>query len=298
MTDFNIDPDEYDFGEDSEEVSLAPDEKHVGGKKSEWLKFAQKGQLVRCSFVYFHTVDVNAVRAAAKKAKKAGEPFGKEQIVEVATAALKARAEELGKKPEELTDVDKIDLRKSHFKVMKASYQEGMGYVVSRLGKDGSEADAIWKRLPDPKTYFSTLLLVYPTDREGNLNKEEFVKQLKEDKLQLLPWRFSNRVYESIFKLNSGLRENGLSLAAQDIKIECKEPQFQNIDVSFAGAAVWQKLGDDVKTKVLRAAVPMYESLNPFREMTTEQLKAKLGLGGSATEDVSADDFQDMLDQV
>jgi hypothetical protein len=32
--------------------------------------------------------------------------------------------------------------------------------------------------------------------------------------------------------------------------------------------------------------------------MTTDQLRSKLGLGGSATEDISADNFQDMLDSV
>ena len=291
---YEIDPDEYEF---EGEVSLDTDEKNVGGKKRDWLKMTQKGQIIRCSFVYFHTVDANAVREAAKKAKKAGEPFGKEQIVEAATSALSAHAKTLDKEVSALSDVDRLDTGTSHFKVMKAHYQDGMGYVLSRLGKDGAEADAIWKRLDDPKTYFSTLLLIYPTDSEGNIKKEDLVQQIKEDKLKLVPWRFSTRVYESIWKLNDSLRQNGLSLAGQDIKLECKEPQFQNIDVSSAGPAVWLK-NSEMKSKVLRTAVGQYESLVPFREMTTEQLKAKLGLGGSGSDDVSADDFQDMLDSV
>lgn len=287
-------PDEYDF---SDEVALDPDEKNAGGKKDEWLKFTAKNQTVRCSFVYFHTHDANSVRQAIKKAKKKGETLTREQVIATAKEALQKRAEELGKKVDELTDIDKLDTSTAHFKMMKVHYKEGVGYALSRLGKDGPEADKIWKRMDDPKTYFSTLLLIYPTDNEGNLNKEALARQIKENKLNLVPWRFAPRIYEAIWKLNDGLRENNLALASQDIKLECKEPQYQKIDVSFAGAAIWQK-NEALKTAVLQSAVNKYDKLIPFREMTTDQIRSKLGLGGSATEDISADNFQDMLDNV
>jgi hypothetical protein len=291
--DFEL-PEEYDFDED---VALDPDEKDVGGTREEWLKMTHKNQMVRCAFVYFHTCDKNAVRAALKAGRKEGKKLTKDEVLEVENKSLTARAEELSKKLDQLTDVDKLDVTVAHFKAMKAHYQEGLGYVLSRLGKDGAEADLIWKRLPEPKMYFSTLLLIYPTDSEGALNKEELARQIKEKKLKLVPWRFSTRVYDDIWKLNDGLRENNLSLASQDIKLECKEVQYQNISVQFAGAALWQK-NDQFKAVVLEAAINMYEKLIPFREMTTDQLRAKLGLGGSATEDISSDSFQDMLDQV
>jgi hypothetical protein len=291
----NIDiPDEYDL---EGEVSLDSDEKNIGGKKQDWLKMTVKGQTIRGAFVYFHTYDTNAVRNAVKAAKKSGKSLSREEILQIAKTSLAKRAEELGKKVDEISDIDKLDTSMAQFKVMKAHYQEGLGFVVSRLGKDGAEADAIWKRLPEAKTYFTTLLLIYPTDSEGAINKEALAKQIKENKLKLIPWRFSTRIYEDIWKLNDGLRENNLSLAAQDIKLECKEPQFANIAVSFAGGAVWQK-NEQLKKSVLQSAANMYEKLVPFREMTTDQLRAKLGLGGSASDDVSADNFQDMLDQV
>lgn len=287
-------PEEYDFEED---VALDPDEKDVGGTKQEWLKMTKKGQVIRCAFVYFHTCDKNAVRAAVKAARKGGKKMTREEITGVANQALTKRAEELKKSVDQLSPIDKLDIAVAHFKAMKAHYQEGLGYTISRLGKDGAEADAVWKRLSEPKTYFSTLLLLYPTNNEGALDKASLAEQIKSGKLELAPWRFSSRVYDDIWKLNDGLRENNLSLASQDIKLECKETQYQNISVSFAGAALWQK-NDTFKTHVLTSAAKMYEKLIPFREMTTDQLRAKLGLGGSATEDISADSFQDMLDQV
>lgn len=288
-----------DWDDLDEDVSLEPDEKDVGGQREVWLKMTHKGQMVRCAFMYFHTYAKNAVRAAMKAAKKEGKSLSKEDITKISNKSLTKRAEELGKSVDQLSAVDKLDVSVAHFKTMKAHYQEGLGYISSRLGKDGADADAIWKRLPEPKVYFSTLLLIYPTDSEGAINKEELTKQIRDKKLKLIPWRFSNRVYDDIWKLNDGLRENSLSLSSQDIKLECKEVQYQNISVSFAGAVIWLK-NDVFKNVALIQAVNMYEKLNPFREMTTDQLRAKLGLGGPASEDVamSSDNFQDMLEQV
>jgi hypothetical protein len=285
---------DYDFEGD---VSLDVDEKNVGGAKQDWLKFAQKGQIVRAAIVYFYTVDANAVSAAMKAAKKGGTVLSKEQIQETAKKAIAARATELNKTVDQLTPTDRLDIKVAHFKNMRAHYQEGFGYALSRLGKDGAEADLIWKRLPEAKVYFTTLLLIYPADSEGNLNKEQFVAEAKNNSIKLLPWRFSSGMYDKIWKQNASMRSNNLSLAGQDIKLECKESQFQNIDISVDGAAVWQK-NENIKQQVLTKALAMYDKLVPFREMSTDQLKAKLGLGGSAVSDTSTDNFAEMLDQV
>lgn len=288
--------DEYEYDTEGD-VSLDVDEKNVGGATTEEFKMTHKGQTVRAAFVYFHTVDANAVSAAVKKAKAGGKNLSKEEIVEVAKAALAKRAETAGKPVDKLTAADKLDLGVAHFKSMKAHYQDGIGFVMSRLGKDGADADAIWKRLGDPRAYFSTLLLIYPTNSEGGLNKEEFGAQVKGGKLKLIRWRFGKKTYDGIWKQNDALRANNIALASQDVNLECKEPKYQNIEVSATGPAIWLK-NDVVKAAVLAQAVGMYDKLIPFREMTTDQLRAKLGLGTSGSDDVSSGDFQDMLDQV
>lgn len=292
---------EYDFSDD---VSLEPDQKNVGGTKQDWLKLTQKGQIIRGAFVHFYTVDANAVQDAMKVAGRANKKLTREEIQTVAKAALTKRAEELKKSVDQLTVTEKLDTSKTHFKAQKFSYQEGLGYVLSRLGKDGPEADAVWKKIPEPKVAFITLLLVYPTDGEGTLVKEIFASQIKQGKPKLVPWRFSNKVYDDIWKANDGLRENGLSLSSQDVKIECENPQYQNVAISTAGPCLWMK-NEQIKQVVLASAASMYDKLNPFREMTTDQLRAKLGLasntgGGSSggADDVSSDNFQDMLDSV
>lgn len=273
---------ESDLGLDEE------DRKHAkAGADLEWYK-GVKGKTDRCAIIYFHTVDVTAVTAARKKSPQTS----KEDLLKIAQASLAERATKLSKTPDQLTRVDRLDLRAVHFKRYASHYQEGLGFVLSRLGKDGPEADEVWKRLPEPKTHFSTLLLVYPTDRQGNLDKERF-----SNGWTIKPWRFSPKRYDSIWKLNNGLVQNNLSIANQDLLLECKDDKFQQIDISGAGPALWLK-NDKFREMVLAKAVDVYEKLVPFREMTTDQLRQKLGLGGSAVQDVSGGDFNDLLDNV
>lgn len=284
----------YDF---DNEVALDPDEKNAGGTKQEWLKMSD-GEIVRCAFVYFHTYDVMAVRAALKKAKKSGQKLTRENLIEIGKAALAKRASDLGKPVEQLTLTDKLDTSVTHFKMTNAHYSPEVGYAPSRIGLDGPEADAIWKRLPAAKTYFSTLLLVYPTDKEGNLNKPVMAEQVKSGKLKFVPWRFSPKTYDSIWKLNAGLIENGLTLASQDIQLECKDATYQNISIAFVGMAIWQK-NELFKDVVLSGAAGLYDKLTPFRDVSTDKLREKLGMSAPVPSgDVSTEEFNNLLNDV
>jgi len=284
---------EVDYGDFDDDVGLEDGDKKHFGTRDEWFKM-QKGQKMRASFLYFHTADVNAVSAAYKASKEEGKKLTKEEMQTIGKKVLADLATALEKELDQLTPVDKLDFGQVHFKKMNAHYQDGLGYVISRLGKDGAESDVVWRKLDDPKLYFTTLLLIYPTDKDGNLDKDG----LKAGRWFLIPWRFGRKTYELIWKLNDSLRENDLSIASQDLKLECTEGKYQNITVNSAGPALWQK-SENFKKQVLEKALPFYDKLIPFREMSTDQLRAKLGLGGGAVSDVSSDeDFTDLLDQV
>ena len=289
---------DYSFDDD---VSLDQDEKNAGSQKQEWLKFATKGQQIRGAFVYLYTVDANAVRKARKEATRGGKTLTRDEELAIAKAALTKRAQEVGKAAiDQLTPVERLDSSIAHFKALKAHFHESVGYAVSRLGKDGPEADQVWKRLGDVKSYFTTLLLIYPTNTEGAVDKEAFASQAKQHKLKLLPWRFSVKTYDEIYGVNEGLRDNGLSLASQDVKITCDNPKFQGVKVVAAGPATWQK-NEGIKTAVLTAALNKYDKLNPFRELTTDQVREKLNIGGGSStsaDDASSDNFNDLLEGV
>jgi len=254
-----------------------------------WLKMT-KNQTLRAAFVYFHPVDLVAADRLRQAARARGETVTAADLRAAAKKALDDRAAQLGKTVDSLTQADRLDLSEVKFRRMMASYQQGLGFVINRKGKDGPEADAVWNKIEAPKPYHTTLLLTYPTDRAGNLDKD----RLRTD-WNLVPWRFGKRVYEDLWKLQAGLRDNGMGLNSQDIKLECKDDKYQNIAISFVGPAIWQK-ADAFRNMVLSKAIPMYDKLVPFRELTTDQLRAKLGLGGPAVADVSAMTSSDMDD--
>jgi len=295
----SIDPFTYDSFDD--DVGLGEEDKSNFKQREEWLKMT-KGQILRGSFVYFHSADVVGVQRANKAAKDKGEKNTPEQMRAIGQKILAERAESLGKSVDQLTQVDKLYLDECKFKRMSFHYQQGMGYVLSRLGLDGAEADLVWKRLEAPKTAYTTLLILYPTDRKGEINKAALATDW-----QIIPWRFGQKGYETIWKLNEGLRQNNMGLHTQDLKLECKDAQYQNIDVSFVGQAIWRKV-PKFQAAVLDKAVSMYDKLMPFRDMTTDAVRAKLGMGGSSVSDIGAGalgaanasvgDFTDLLDQV
>jgi hypothetical protein len=297
----NADPFASEYQQDEYDAGLDEEGRKYTQQRQEWLKMT-KGQVIRAAFVYFHTVNKNAVARAIAKAteEKTAKPTP-EQCIEIGRKALEAHAAKLTppKSADQLTQIDRLDLSEVKMKRMWFHYQEGLGYVISRLGKDGPEADAVWKKLPEPKITFTTLLLVYPTDRQGNIDKDKLATGW-----HIIPWRFHKGVYEGIWKLNKGLEENNTSIALQDVKLECKVQEYQNIDVQFCGPAIWQK-SEKFRNVVLGKAMELYDKLIPFREMTTDQLRSKLGMGGSAVgtagvggDATSSTDFADLLENV
>lgn len=286
---------DYSAIDDENDVGLDEESRKFTQTRDEWLKMT-KGQVLRAAFVHFHTVDMNAVLRFKAAAKAKGEKVSAEQMKAVGRKALEERAAALSKSMDQLTVVDRLDLSEARFKSILAHYQQGMGFIPSRLGKDGPEADAVWRKLDAPKNYFTTLLLVYPTNQKGDIGDAEKARLATD--WRLVPWRFGKPQFEGIWKLNAGLKENNLSIATQDIKLECKDDKYNKIEVTFAGAAIWQK-NEKFKNMVLGKAIELYDKLTPFNERTTDWLRSKLGIGGSAVSDVTAGgDFGDFLENV
>jgi hypothetical protein len=230
------------------------------------------------------------------KARKEGKELVKADVVEMINKQYAKRAEQLGKTVDELAPYDKLDTSNVRFKKVEAHYKEGVGFVLSRLGKDGAEADQVWKVMGEVKTYFTTILLIYPTNREGELIKETLATDYK-----IVPWRFSGKMYETLHGRADALRQNSLSIASQDLTLKCTNTDFQNFDADAAGPAIWSKNGKFAST-VLGKAYGLYEKLVPFREMSTADLRIKLGIGGgssgSGDAGVTDDDFNGLLDSV
>lgn len=290
-----VDPfDEYD---DEDVVDLDPANKAPSNKLDRFK--GEAGKTYRVALLYFHTLESSIVRAAKRAAKKEGKDPDKDQVKDLINKSLAKRAEELEKSVDELETWQKLDLRKAQFKKVITQYGkfQGGGLFESRLGKDGPEADKIWSKLEEPTTYYYTIVLIYPTDPNGNVEKEAILRSSL-----VKPWRFAGGVFNRLIEVNQSLSQvgDGLSLANQDLRLKCKNAQYQNFEIDFAGKALWTQ-SDKIKNKFLPMAVDMYEKMttSDARRVSTADLKEKLGLGGDSGEDVADDsEMDDILSSV
>lgn len=282
---------DYDLADYEDDVSLDPEDKKEAKPTNqiEWFK-GEKGVTYRAALVYFHPLDIAAVKAALKEKPE----LDREGRVKVAQAALAKRAEELGKAVDQLAEHEKLHLNGVRFKKILAHYKEGVGYAISRLGQDGPEADEAWKMMGDQKKYFTTVLLVYPTNRQGDIDRDRLANGW-----YVKPWRFANKVYSRLHQVAESLRSNSLSISNQDLSLKCTNAEYQNFDIDGYGAALWRK-NPKFQGMVLEKAVALYDKLVPFREISSADLRLKLGLtsgggDGSGVSDVSDDEFGDLL---
>jgi len=266
------------------------DKKHARSNQLEWFK-GEKGRTYRIALLYFNPIEATIIKLARRKAKEEGVELTKDQAVSMVTTAIAKRAEKLGKAPDQLTTVDRLDIDHVRFKKVLAHYKENVGYALSRLGKDGADADKIWQMMGDQKKYFTTVALIYPSKSDGKIVKERLATDWV-----VIPWRCHGGIYKEIHEETASLRENKIRIADQDLKCKCTNSDYQNFDINAAGPAIWRR---DAKFQalVLGAAVELYDKLVPFREMSTADLRIKLGLssGDAQGDDVTDIDFGDLM---
>lgn len=283
------DADEFD-----DDVGLGEeDRKHAASSQLEWFK-GEKGRTYRVALLYFHPLSQSIIGRAKKQAKEEGKELDKEATLEAIKSALTKRAEQLGKAPDQLTDADKLDLSHVRMKKILSHYKEGVGYAISRLGKDGPEADKIWEMMGEVKKSFATVALIYPTKPDGTVLKDRLATDWN-----IMPWRCHSGIYRDLHEERASLAENKIRIVDQDLKLKCTNSTYQNFDISAAGPAIWRR-DPKYQAMVLSAAVELYDKLNPFRELSTADLRIKLGLtsGDSASDDVSDIDFGDLMGDV
>lgn len=299
MTDF-VDQ----FADYEDDIGLSDDDKKFASKeRTEWFK-GVTGVSYRVALMYFHPLAIAAMKALKKRKPEST----REDLEKMAGLVLAKRAEELGKTVEALQEYEKLDTGHAKFHTVPAHYKEGIGFVVSRLGMDGKEADELWKLLGEQKNYLCTTLLIYPTNKEGEVNKKTLL-----DGWEVKPWRFSGKVYSQLHQVAAGLKSNDLSIATQDLTLKCTNADFQNFEIQPSGKSVWRRLAEGAKednqglkfqADVLSAACKEYATMKkPFRELSTADLAVKLGVSvggsvGGAGGDVDAEEFNELLDQV
>lgn len=284
---------DFNFDDYIDDVDLDPSNKPASNRVERFK--GETGKVYRIALLYFHPLPVTIQKLLLRRAEKEGKPLDTALLKETVDKALTKRATDLNKAVADLEDCEKLDTNAAQFKKYSSHFITDVGSVVSRLGKDGPEADRIWKGLPEARSYYSTVALFYPLDGSGNVD----TKNIGRDAYVKL-WRFSNGTFRTLISKNEMLGEYNQSLANSDLKLQCKSAQYQNFDIDPAGSALWLK-SPSLKAKFLPMAYDLYNKLIDARELSTADLKEKLNLasgGGDSGADVGVDQMDDLLQNV
>jgi hypothetical protein len=216
---------------------------------------------------------------------------------------MKARFEQAGKKhpetPEGATDDDPAFEWEGSVRFVAGNrwYKEGCGYVLEPDDDDLKEKFHSLLQ-EDPKQSIGTIVVVYATDKSGELYKDEDTGKFLPLRYDVLPWVFGRDKYERLRKLNKKF-----ALRTHDIEVSCTDVQFQKMDFNPFTESLWARK-DDRKEKILKAVAKLVNGSNPNLGMnyTLERLQEKLGLAtpdaGDAGASVADEDIDELLDDI
>ncbi len=262
----------------NESIGFSDEDNAKLHQRLHWYK-AEKGRTDRVAVVYFPTILESARRQILRGNQNA-------TIEEQKTALAKVKrtlAEKLGKSATSLTPGELLDTREVRLKQCRAVYNKDLGFL--EIPEDLSRSEqAIWDKLGEARSYFYTLLLIYQGDRDGEVEREHASRGWR-----IVPWRFSEEKYDTFRKIDKGLHEDSSSIANADLLLTCTDSQFQKITITNAGSAFY-KQNTDFLGRVLEAAASLRDRLQPFRQLSTEELREKLGMPATAVTPSSAAD--------
>jgi hypothetical protein len=252
-------------------IGLGDEDRNKVPRRAQWYK-GEKGRTDRVAIVFFPSVEASARRQALRSNPNMSVAEQRGLLSKV----RKGRAEKLGKPVEGLNPADLLDTREVRFRTFQAAYHKDVGFVEIPSDIPAAE-QAVWRKLGEPRSYVSTLLLVYQADRDGDVDRRYAARGWR-----IVPWRFAPMQYEVIRKIDKGLREGNSSVAQVDLSITCIDTQYQKVTIAQAGPAIYRQ-DQEFTQKVLATAAPLYDQLKPFRTLTTDELREKLGMPPAAT---------------
>jgi len=176
-------------------------------------------------------------------------------------------------------------------------YKQGVGYVLINASNRAAMIDLL---KANPKQSVATVICVWPTDKDGELDAASF----KAGKgYQIQPWVFSPDKYREI-----GRNHKRFPLDSHDLSMTCSDTQFQKMTFTPEGDNLLQKLLG-AKSKELQAvgakileeargiATGIHRDL--ARNMTVDDVRDALGEEfASPVGDHAAKNVDDLLDDV
>jgi hypothetical protein len=252
------------------------DAKEIKIQEIERFKQDRPGQKDRVSIIAFRTYHEVVLSA---KAKEKGEPLTDEEKAEF-ISKIDAKLKEQLKK-EELTEVDRLDIKSPRFSYAFTHYGDGVG-TIRCLGKyQGNtlvKPGLCCNKFGDADQMVATVIIRYPTDEEGQVDAELLAKR-KYTKIEL--YRFSAKKFRRVEGVYVNARSNNLPVIDLNVTLD-GDPQYQKQLIESAMTAYWAREDCDpeIRQWILEQGLRAYKYVPRELgfELSHDKLAEKLGM--------------------
>lgn len=207
----------------------------------ERFKLNRSGEVARVSIVAFKKLSDVII---AQKVREAGAALSDEAKGDIIAKIDAKLAERTGKKVEELTEVDRLDIQSPRFSFSWTHYRDGVGTIRCLSQYDGNtvtKADVCCNQMDPAEQTIATVVMVYPTEKNGQIDMDLF-KMRKRIEFQLL--RMTSKKFSRISSVYSDARDNQLNVI--DLKLTLDgEPKYQKFLIENAMTPPWAKKDAD-----------------------------------------------------
>lgn len=169
-----------------------------------------------------------------------------------------------------------LDAVSPRFIGAKRHYLANVGYFLSK----GPEYDKIAGG--PPKAQIATVIVIWPTNRKGELDKARFAA----GDVDVKPWVFGQDKYEQLKR-----RHDEFPFGQYDLSIACTDTQYQKMDLSPCRENLFRKALESDKLKPLVDAI-----VGKVNQIVGENDKKEpVGLRGVIARDLSIEKIREKL---
>jgi hypothetical protein len=272
------------------------DAKVIKNQGIELFKQAKKGERTRVSVISFKKF--HDVALADKQREKLG-PDGKmipltdmekSGYIQKVDAAL---AQKLGKPVDQLTDVDRLDIKFPRFKYAFTHYGDGVGTIRCLSKYEGTtcvKTELCCEKFGDAEQTVGMVVMTYPVDDSLQVDAD-MLKAKKYTGIYI--WKMGSKKFKKFETAYIDARNDKRFVIDLSVVLD-GDPKYQGQVITAMSGAYWAREGGDPATRqwVLEQGLRAWKHVdnNLGFEMTKDKLIEKLGGGGGSHGSIGSGD--------
>jgi hypothetical protein len=271
------------------------DAKVIKNQGYEQWKQAKKGERSRVSVISFKKFhDMVLAAKQREKVDSAGKmiPLTDQEKAEYITKIDAKLAQQLNKPVDQLTDVDRLDIKQPRFKYGFTHFGEGVGTIRCLSKYEGTtciKPDTCCDKFGDAEQTVAMVVLIYPTDDQLQV-EEELLKAKKYTTVGI--WKMGSKKFKKLETAYVDARNDKRFVIDLSVVLD-GDPKYQGQVITSLSGANWAREGGEptVRSWVLDQGLRAWKYVDNSLgfEMTKDKLLEKLGQGGSHAQIGSGD---------